>query len=230
MSNLDFIKKDKIDSLLNAGGYVLDFTNRSFQEFVYEKIQIDIYEKYPSLSKGKILRAILNDYDDRIAGKLLLELLRYMREKELIADEDKEKFKQCAEIGNHLIGKTTNVKAASDKNTAPPSPITSVIDYEKYMKELLELGNMSDNPQARGFAFEKYLKSLFDAFSLQPRCSFKLMGEQIDGSFILRDEVYLIEAKWTSSYIDKGQLSLYAGLPRLAKRISGKGYRRSHFT
>ena len=50
MANLDFIDKDLIDTLLNNGGYVLDFSNRTFQEFVYEKIQIDVYSKYPDLS------------------------------------------------------------------------------------------------------------------------------------------------------------------------------------
>jgi hypothetical protein len=28
---------------------------------------------------------------------------------------------------------------------------------------------MNEEPQERGYAFEKYLKSLFEAFSLQPR-------------------------------------------------------------
>ena len=27
-------------------GYVLDFSNRTFQEFIYEKIHLDIYVKY----------------------------------------------------------------------------------------------------------------------------------------------------------------------------------------
>jgi len=39
MANLDFIEKDLIDNLFNSGGYVLNFTNRTFQAFVHEKIQ-----------------------------------------------------------------------------------------------------------------------------------------------------------------------------------------------
>jgi hypothetical protein len=68
---------------------------------------------------------------------------------------------------------------------------------------------MNEEPQERGYAFEKYLKSLFEAFSLQPRGSFRTTGEQIDGSFILRDECYLLEAKWTSKPVDKGQLVIF---------------------
>jgi hypothetical protein len=209
MANLDFIEKDLIDRLLNTGGYVLDFTNRTFQAFVYEKIQVDVYTKYHSLSKGKMLYAILEDYDDKIVGKLLLELLRYMQYKDMIKDDNRDKFKKCAEIGNRLIGKTVHIKTSSSKNNSEPSPITSVINFEKFLKELQELSDKSDTPQERGFAFEKYLKSLFEAFSLEPRGSFRTIGEQIDGSFILRDECYLLEAKWTSNTIDKGDLVIF---------------------
>jgi hypothetical protein len=209
MANLDFTEKDLIDKLLNSGGYVLDFTNRTFQAFVYEKIQVDVYNKYHNLSKGKMLYAILDDFDDITVGKLLLELLRYMQYKDMVSDDNRDKFKKCAEIGNRLIGKTVHIKTSSNKNTSEPSSITSVIDFEKYLNELQELADKSEMPQERGFAFEKYLKSLFEAFSLQPRGSFRTTGEQIDGSFILRDECYLLEAKWTSKPIDKGDLVIF---------------------
>jgi len=206
MANLDFIEKDLIDIFLNNGGYVLDFTNRTFQEFIYEKIQVDVYSIYPNLSKGKILREILKNYDDITVGKLLLEFLRYMQAKDMINDTNKDKFRQCIEIGNRLIGKTVSVKTTSKQDSSPPNPIASVVDHDKYLKDLVDLSNLFDTPQARGFAFEKYLLSLFEIFSLQPRGSFKTIGEQIDGSFLLRDEIYLLEAKWTSKPIDKSQL------------------------
>jgi hypothetical protein len=154
MANLDFIEKDIIDRLLNSSGYVLDFTNRTFQMFVYEKIQVDVYSKYTGLSKGKMLREILDDYDDVIVGKLLLELLRYMRAKEMIDDKNKDKFKQCAEIGNRLIGKIMSVKTTPNQDIYSPSPISSVFDFDKCIKELQELAEIPDTPQARGFAFE----------------------------------------------------------------------------
>jgi hypothetical protein len=209
MANLDFIEKNLVDSLLNTSGYVLDFSNKTFQAFVYEKIQVDVYSKYKDMSKGKMLYAILNDFDDITVGKLLLEFLRYMQYKEMVNEENKNKFTKCAEIGNRLIGKAVHIKTFSNKNTSQPSPITSVVNFEKYLKELQELADKSETPQERGFAFEKYLKSLFNAFSLQPRGSFRTTGEQIDGSFILRDECYLLEAKWTSKFIDKGPLIIF---------------------
>ncbi len=87
--------------------------------------------------------------------------------------------------------------------------LTSPTYYDKYTKGLQDLSNLDDNPQSRGFAFEKYLESLFEINGLQPRGSFKIEGEQIDGSFVLHDEVYLIEAKWTNKPIDKGELVIF---------------------
>ena len=56
MANLDFIEKDLIDIFLNNGGYVLDFTNRTFQEFIYEKIQVDVYSLVSLVTMMKQLK------------------------------------------------------------------------------------------------------------------------------------------------------------------------------
>jgi hypothetical protein len=40
------------------------------------------------------------------------------------------------------------------------------------------------DPQARGYAFEEFLKELFSLSNLAPRSAFRLVGEQIDGSFL----------------------------------------------
>ncbi len=205
---MEYIERDYFEQLFDMRtGYVLDFSNRTFQEFVYEKIYLDIYVKYPGLSKAKILRRIIADYDNVTVGKLLLELMRYMQAKEMITDENRATFKKCAEIGNRLIGK--KVIAKDPKKTVSDKPIASVVDYKKLLKELTDISNLSDTPQLRGFAFERYLKKLFEIYGLEPRGSFKIIGEQIDGSFVLHNEVYLLEAKWTNKKIDKGDLVIF---------------------
>jgi hypothetical protein len=177
---LDFFEKDLIDRLFIDSGYVLDFSNRTFQSFIYETIQIDIYSKYPNLSKGKILRAILDDYNDIDVGKVLLQLLKYMQVKKLINDDNKSLFEQCAEIGNRLIGKSIKTTLKSTASVNDVSPVSLSVDYSLLLLELQELSTSPDTPQERGFAFEKYLYSLFLAFSLKPRGSFRVEGEQID--------------------------------------------------
>jgi hypothetical protein len=51
-------------------------------------------------------------------------------------------------------------------------------------------------PHARGFAFEQFLVHFFKEYGLSPQGSFRLSGEQIDGSFQLNSDTYLLEAKW----------------------------------
>ena len=49
---------------------------------------------------------------------------------------------------------------------------------------------------ARGFALERLLTALFELEDLAPRSSFRIVGEQIDGSFDWRNKTHLVEAKW----------------------------------
>lgn len=43
MANIEYIEKDYFEELFGMRtGYVLDFSNRGFQEFVFEKIHLDI--------------------------------------------------------------------------------------------------------------------------------------------------------------------------------------------
>jgi len=64
------------------------------------------------------------------------------------------------------------------------------------------------HPQPRGYAFEKLLNELFDFYGLAPRGSFRLRGEQIDGSFQHDGQTYLLEAKWQNEQIGRAPLSI----------------------
>ena len=72
--------------------------------------------------------------------------------------------------------------------------------------------------RARGYAFEKYLKVLFDTFHLSARAPFTLVGEQIDGSFQLGHETYLLEAKWQKDPI--GVLELHGFHGKVEQKAS----------
>jgi hypothetical protein len=75
-----------------------------------------------------------------------------------------------------------------------------------------ELVNISKlDAQPRGYAFEKFLKDLFGAYGLAPRSAFRLVGEQIDGSFELASETYLLEARWRNAPTAAAELHAFAG-------------------
>ncbi len=59
-------------------------------------------------------------------------------------------------------------------------------------------------------------------FDLAPRRSFRLVGEQIDGSFHLASATYLLEAKWHDIKIGNHELQAFAGSVR-SKAIWSRG-------
>jgi hypothetical protein len=87
----------------------------------------------------------------------------------------------------------TSAKADVLKNTLP-----------LFLNELVSLNKLA--PQERGYAFEKFLTTLFNAFGMQPRAPFRLVGEQIDGSIDFEGNTYLIEAKWHSALVGNTEL------------------------
>jgi hypothetical protein len=67
----------------------------------------------------------------------------------------------------------------------------------------------SDNAQGRGFELERVMYELFELFDLDPKASFKNLGEQIDGAFSLEGTEYLFEAKWHKELINKADLAVF---------------------
>ncbi len=62
-------------------------------------------------------------------------------------------------------------------------------------RRFTELASVEDHAK-RGILFEDFLNDLFAAHDLNPRGSFKIKGEQIDGAFEFDGTQYLVEAKW----------------------------------
>jgi len=91
---------------------------------------------------------------------------------------------------------------------------TNQENIAKLKNDLIQLTSLK--AQERGFAFEKFLNQLFAAYNLDPRSSFRIVGEQIDGSFQIGSDVYLLEAKWHDKPTDQADLLVFHG------KISGK--------
>jgi hypothetical protein len=93
-------------------------------------------------------------------------------------------------------------KAHPDKSaTLPPIDIAGL--KQQYNK-------MCDLPsQERGYAFERFLNTWFGQQGLSPRGPFRLVGEQIDGSFAEGSDVYLLEAKWQNHQISEADLLVF---------------------
>lgn len=105
--------------------------------------------------------------------------------------------------------------SADAEETAPPAAATlSAAKGQELATLLIEITKL--DPQVRGLRFEGFLNELFAGFGLAPRGAFRLVGEQIDGSFRLNGQTYLVEAKWHGPQIGFADLMTFSG------KVSGK--------
>jgi len=79
------------------------------------------------------------------------------------------------------------------------------------LKETFYSISMITNHQERGYKFESFLNQMFLLFDLDPKCSYKINGEQIDGAFTFNNQDYLIEAKWVSDVISPSTIYSFEG-------------------
>jgi hypothetical protein len=87
---------------------------------------------------------------------------------------------------------------------------------EKLNQEYMPLLTDPDH-QRRGYRLEKILKTLFEIFDLDPRASFKIVGEQIDGAFTFEGTDYLFEGKWQQEPVAAAELDSLSG--KLSRKL-----------
>ncbi len=196
-----------------GSGYVLDFSNPTFSRFFADELGVDIddpaYAEHGG-SKGKRLRCYLQKVDAPTAVKTLNALWEYreaVREHRGRPETVKNAQARLRSLMNRLEGKP-DVTPSPQPGTQP----RQVVDKAKLQalrESLLSLGSLA--PQARGYAFEGFLRDLFNAFGLEAREPFRLKGEQIDGSFVLQGDTYLVEAKWQGAPTGVDDLHTFHG-------------------
>lgn len=212
MPNIRSIDMLFLEDLLEMGsGYVLNFSDRTFSQFFAEELNYDIDDSAYAVngkSKGKRLRCFLQTVDIPTAVRTLKALWEYreavrLRNQQLDNVENAEG--RLLALINRLEGKPEPAKPAGK----PPSPAFDRPRLIQLRKELLALHQLA--PQARGYAFEKLLCNIFNAYGLEAREPFRLQGEQIDGSFQLSNETYLLEAKWQGDQTGVADLHTFHG-------------------
>ncbi|MBN3924403.1 phospholipase D-like domain-containing protein [Nostoc sp. NMS4] len=139
MSNLSGIERIKLEKLLEmSSGYVLNFSDRTFDDYVLENTGLNIYEdKYigAGTSKAKRLRSFWRLESNHIVGKLLLALLEYWKSRNTSDDfyqitEDKQKlFDECFQISQRLVNDTQLEEIQNS---------TSNILFEKIQNEIIK--------------------------------------------------------------------------------------------
>ncbi|KKI19738.1 MULTISPECIES: restriction endonuclease [Sphingomonas] len=211
MSSLRSIELGLIDEVFRGGekGYVLDFSNRTFAEFFVRELEIDIDAPQYAVdgtSKAKRLRCFLAQVDDGTAARTL-RVLWEQREALRGSGAPDPMPRAAAQIAG-LIAKLEGSATPAPANVVP-APMLDAIDFARMRDRLIAIRDLE--PHRRGYDFERFLTDLFDAFRLKAREPFRLDGEQIDGSFELADETYLVEAKWLNRKIGVAELHTFHG-------------------
>lgn len=217
-------KKDIIDFFKNASCTSKELIMESeYKELPRAQI-VDIVfanlEKRSDLGIGQF-RAMLKqltewDYFDPYYFKKLNKL-----------DEDEAKrnithLKQLQEIRDHKIKQERQRQVGLEKKRKDIN-----IDIVELKDIFINLFSGKDkdgkeiNSQRRGYLFEEFLRKLFINAGIEVTEPFKIVGEQIDGSFKYDGEHYIFEAKWHDSW--SASNSLYQFAAKVEGKMHGRG-------
>ena len=204
MSNLTYNEKMTFEKAFGMkSGYVLDFSDRTFREFIRDSVNRDIDDPryhYASNSKANRLRKFWDKESNELVAKLMSDILDYL-------GETGPTVEMCRAIVARLLQGT----APSQQGVQLPSTATLLELREEFCQLALE----SDRRKA-GLGFELFLNRLFAMFHLRPRQPFRVVGEQVDGSFELDSHIYLLELKWEHKALSEAPLLVFRG------KIEGK--------
>ncbi|VVP22965.1 hypothetical protein PS870_03919 [Pseudomonas fluorescens] len=215
MANFKSTEMRFLDSIFDmGGGYVLDFSNRTMDEFFMEELEIDISHEMFSkdgTSKARRVRYLLQNADHPTVARVLEALWKY---RQSMQEETKAKETVVNAEGRFLsLLESVRSPGQPAEVVVNPFAAAAIVDQEQIcdaMKQRLK-ALRSLPPHKRGYEFEVFLKDLFDSSKLQARSPFRLVGEQIDGSFQLGNETYLVEAKWVRDPIGAAELHTFHG-------------------
>lgn len=230
MSDLTSIEKLKVEKVLEMdSGYVLDFTNKQFQEFILENIDIDIYDEkynYLSGSKANRLRGFWKKEINSVVGEILEKLLEYREVKRLI------NHKSISYENQTLLNEYKSIIERL-KQSCPRSDDGEYLKNDNFYKDKFILLSEFDKfarfseieeRKKRGILLEDLLKRIFSLYKIPVQKSFRRNegGEQIDGAFKLESWYYLVECKWTEKLTDVRQLDSLSGkISRSGKQTLG---------
>jgi hypothetical protein len=215
MNSLTHIEKQKLERKLGmSGGYVLAFSNRTFEDFFREVVGVQIYDSRFDLGSGSKANRMRAFWQVATDAQLRLLLAGLIEGWDLYANAPMPDSARTLLRG--IVTRLGDGSVRSDPQAQDESRAVDDALSMRLITRLIEITSLP--PQKRGYAFEAFLKDLFDAYGLSARASFRLVGEQIDGSFVLHNETYLLEAKWQNT--PSGVVDLHTFEGKLREKAS----------
>jgi hypothetical protein len=104
MSDLTYLERQRLEKLFQmGGGYVLNFSNRTLQEFVADAVGRDIYNEkyvYGSGSKANLLRRFWEVEPNHVVGTLVANLISVAED---LGEQDANLLSACRHIVDRLL-------------------------------------------------------------------------------------------------------------------------------
>lgn len=154
-----------------AGGYVLDFSNRTFAEFFEDEFGINIYqEKYQSRggSKANLLRGFMDTEDGFLVGKVLRKLWDHRTGPYLAADSSRALAEGVQARFFELIGRI-------EAGFSPPvvgslSGVADVLNFDTVSRDLERaLASVEKDPEDAVTAACSTVESVLPVYSDRTR-------------------------------------------------------------
>jgi hypothetical protein len=158
--SIDLLFVDELVDFVRGTGYVLDFSDTSFALFFATEFDVDIDDPIYAeggRSKGKRLRSFLHKVDNPTAVKALNAL--WDHRVAILARRGREDPVKNPEGRFLALIRRLGGEGATDIGLQEPPKTAFDLDRITALgNELIQLSDLP--PQARGYAFESFLKSL----------------------------------------------------------------------
>ncbi|MFY7937609.1 MAG: abortive infection family protein [Flavobacterium sp.] len=214
MADLSYIERANIERFLGMkSGYVMDFSDRTFQDFFGEVVGLDINDKkyqYSSNSKANRLRQFIKIESNYTIGKLLSAFCDYWLSKvhtgEIDPRDDEKLYIECVKISERLKQESIvehidaiqpnvddrdfkllakSIRESIEKNE-PEAALDRLHTFTfRYLRELCDKYKITyEKSDSLNSVFGKYIKCLVDNKHIE-----SIMAEKI-----LRYSINVIEA------------------------------------
>ncbi len=190
----------------------IDWDNNAKYESV--SILIDRMTQRPDLYESDLLKLFnaTMHFDD-------FSHLQFWEDAEKKIEKAKNAVKGLRQHASGYFSLKEEKGRAAERKRAHEALINEKLSRDQKIAELRnDFYNISTEKDAhrRGYLFERFLNELFQLFDLEPKESYKITGEQIDGAFTFEHQDYLLEAKWQQELTQAKDLYDFGG------KISGK--------
>ncbi len=194
--NWDDIKRNYVSDLIDRMVANEDRHQEKLLELMRATIQMDDFSHLRRVEDGVVKEKAARDS---------VAALRKLMSGHLRLEDEKEKTAQRREKAEKKLRSVTEVNRQVDA----------------IRSAYMELVIMKDRQEA-GRRLEAVLRGLFEIHDLDPKASFKIVGEQIDGAFRFENTDFLLEAKWWKKPVDAKELdSLHGKIRRKLENTLG---------